>query len=374
MDDEQNAVIIDNGSGMMKAGFAGGESPEVIFPSVVGRPKYGTMVGGDAKDHYVGDDAIAKRGVLNLQYPVAEGIVKNWDDMTKVWDHTFYNGLRVEPTERPVHLTEAPKNPTKNRETMVEIFFDNFQVPAFYVSVQAVLSLYASARTTGLVYDSGDGVTHTVPVYDGFSLKHAVKRANLAGRDLTTYLADILSESGVSLTSTAEFDIVKDIKEKKCYVALNYDEEMKAFENDKTKETTYELPDGKVITFGNQQIRCPEVLFRPSMIGKDFASVDKMVYNGINNCDIDVRRTLYENILLSGGSTMYAGMKERLCQDVQALANPNVSVKVTAPNDRKYSVWIGGAVLSALATFASMWVTRGEYEEVGKNIVHRKCF
>jgi len=149
---------------------------------------------------------------------------------------------------------------------------------------------------------------------------------------------------------------------------------MKAFENDKTKETTYELPDGKVITFGNQQIRCPEVLFRPSMIGKDFASVDKMVYNGINNCDIDVRRTLYENILLSGGSTMYAGMKERLCQDVQALANPNVSVKVTAPNDRKYSVWIGGAVLSALATFASMWVTRGEYEEVGKNIVHRKCF
>jgi len=374
MDDEQNAVIIDNGSGMMKAGFAGGESPEVIFPSVVGRPKYGTMVGGDAKDHYVGDDAIAKRGVLNLQYPVAEGIVKNWDDMTKVWDHTFYNGLRVEPTERPVHLTEAPKNPTKNRETMVEIFFDNFQVPAFYVSVQAVLSLYASARTTGLVYDSGDGVTHTVPVYDGFSLKHAVKRANLAGRDLTTYLADILSESGVSLTSTAEFDIVKDIKEKKCYVALNYDEEMKAFENDKTKETTYELPDGKVITFGNQQIRCPEVLFRPSMIGKDFDSVDKMVYNGINNCDIDVRRTLYENILLSGGSTMYAGMKERLCQDVQALANPNVSVKVTAPNDRKYSVWIGGAVLSALATFASMWVTRGEYEEVGKNIVHRKCF
>lgn len=374
MDDDQNAVIIDNGSGMMKAGFAGGESPEVIFPSVVGRPKYGTMVGGDAKDHYVGDDAIAKRGVLNLQYPVAEGIVKNWDDMTKVWDHTFYNGLRVEPTERPVHLTEAPKNPTKNRETMVEIFFDNFQVPAFYVSVQAVLSLYASARTTGLVYDSGDGVTHTVPVYDGFSLKHAVKRANLAGRDLTRHMQDILSESGVALTSTAEFDIVKDIKEKKCYVALNYDEEMKAFETDKTKETTYELPDGKVITFGNQQIRCPEVLYKPSILGKDIASVDKMVYNGINNCDIDVRRTLYENILLSGGSTMFQGMKERLCQDVQALANPNVSVKVTAPNDRKYSVWIGGAVLSALATFASMWVTRGEYEEVGKNIVHRKCF
>jgi len=373
-DDDQNAVVIDNGSGMMKAGYAAQDAPQVYFASVVGRPKYGTMVGSEVKDLYVGKDAITKRGVLSLTYPVASGIVDNWDDMTKVWEHTYYNELRCEPTERPVHLTEAPKNPTKNREKMTEIFFDQFQVPAFYVSVQAVLSLYASGRTTGLVYDSGDGVTHTVPVFDGFSLKHAVKRLNLAGRELTTYLGDILNESGISLVSTAEFDIIRDMKEKKCYVALDYDEEMKAFENDKSKETSYELPDGTVVNFGNQQIRCAEVLFKPQMIGKDFAGVDKAAYSTIQACDIDVRRDLYENILLSGGSTMFPGLNDRITKEVKNLANASVNVKCIAPAERKFSVWIGGSTLSTLATFATMWITKGEYEEVGVNIVHRKCF
>jgi len=373
-DDEQNAVVIDNGSGMMKAGYAAEDAPQVYFSSVVGRPKYGSMVGSEVKDHYIGKDAIAKRGVLSLSYPVANGVVDNWDDMTKIWEHTYYNELRCEPTERPVHLTEAPKNPTKNREKMTEIFFDTFQVPAFYVSVQAVLSLYASGRTTGLVYDSGDGVTHTVPVFDGFSLKHAVKRMNLAGRELTTYFGDILNESGISLTSSAEADIVKDMKEKKCYVALDYEEEMNAFANDKSKETSYELPDGTTVAFGNQQIRCPEVLFKPNMIGKDFPGVDKAVYNTIQACDIDVRRELYENMLLSGGSTMFPGLNDRLVKEVKALANASVQVKCVAPAERKFSVWIGGSTLSTLATFQTMWVTKGEYEEVGVNIVHRKCF
>jgi actin, other eukaryote len=373
-DDEQTAVVIDNGSGMMKAGYAAEDAPQVYFSSVVGRPKYGVMVGSEVKESYIGKDAIAKRGVLNLTYPVANGIVENWDDMTKIWEHTFYNELRCEPTERPAHLTEAPKNPTKNREKMVEIFFDTFQVPAFYVSVQAVLSLYASGRTTGMVYDSGDGVTHTVPVFDGFSLKHAVKRLNLAGRELTTNLGDILNESGINLTSSAEIDIIKDIKEKKCFVALDFDEEMKAFESDKTKETNYELPDGTVINFGNQQIRCPEVLFKPSIIGKDFPGVDKQVYNCIQACDIDVRRDLYENMLLSGGSTMFPGLNDRLVKELKGLANASVNVKCIAPAERKFSVWIGGSTLSTLATFQTMWITKGEYEEVGVNIVHRKCF
>lgn len=373
-DDEANAVVIDNGSGMMKAGYAAEDAPQVYFQSVVGRAKYDTMVGGEVKDFYVGKDAIAKRGVLSLTYPVANGIVDNWDDMTKIWEHTYYNELRCEPTERPVHLTEAPKNPTKNREKMTEIFFDTFQVPAFFVSVQAVLSLYASGRTTGLVYDSGDGVTHTVPVFDGFSMKHAVKRMNLAGRELTTYFGDILNEAGISLTSTAEFDIVKDIKEKKCYVALDFDEEMKAFESDKSKEVTYELPDGTVITFGNQQIRGPEVLFKPQLIGKDFPGMHQQVYNCIQQCDIDVRRDLYENMLLSGGSTMYNGLSDRIVKEVKNLANASVNVKCVAPAERKFSVWIGGSTLSTLATFQTMWITKGEYEETGVAIVHRKCF
>lgn len=374
MDDDTQAVVIDNGSGMMKAGYGQQEAPEVYFSSVIGRPKYGTMVGSEVKDFYVGKDAIEKRGVLHLSYPVANGIVDNWDDMTKIWEHTYYNELRCEPTERPAHLTEAPKNPTKNREKMLEIFMDQFQVPAFYVSVQAVLALYSSGRTTGCVYDSGDGVTHIVPVFDGFSLKHAVKRANLAGRELTTYLGDILNESGINLTSSAEFDIVRDIKEKKTYVALDYEAEMAAFSNDKTKETTYELPDGTIVEFGNQQIKCPEVLFKPQMIGKDFPGMDRMVYNCIQACDIDVRRDLYKNITLSGGSTMFPGINDRLIKELKAVANASLEVKVVAPNERKFSVWIGGSTLSSLTTFSTMWITKGEYEETGVNIVHRKCF
>ena len=374
MDDDTQAVVIDNGSGMMKAGYGQQESPEVYFSSVIGRPKYGTMVGSEVKEHYIGKEAIDKRGVLSLSYPVANGIVNDWDDMTKIWEHTYYNELRCEPTERPAHLTEAPKNPTKNREKMLEIFMDQFQVPAFYVSVQAVLALYSSGRTTGCVYDSGDGVSHTVPVYDGFSLKHAIKRANLAGRELTGYLGDILNESGINLTSSAEFDIVRDIKEKKTYVALDYEAEMQAFSNDKTKETTYELPDGTFVSFGNQQIKCPEVLFKPQLIGKDFPGMDKMVYNCIQACDIDVRRDLFKNITLSGGSTMFPGINDRLVKEIKAQANASVEVKVIAPNERKFSVWIGGSTLSSLTTFASMWITKGEYEETGVNIVHRKCF
>lgn len=373
-DDPEAAVMIDNGSGLVKAGYGGEDAPSCIFPAVVGRPKYGTIVGSDDKDLYIGKDAIQKRGVLSLSYPVAAGIVNNWDDMQAVWDYCYINELRQAPEERPVHLSEAPMNPTKNRETMTEIFFDQFQVPSFYVSIQAVLALYATGRTLGCVLDSGDGVTHTVPVYDGFSMKHAIRRMNIAGRTLTQYMADILLEANVTLTASNELDIVKDMKEKRCYVALDYEAEMAAFQSDKTKECTYELPDGTVHSFGDQQIRCPEVLFNPSMIGKDQPGMHRVVYDTVQKCDIDVRRSLYENVVLSGGSTMFKGLPDRLTKELKALVNANVNVKVTAPNDRAYTVWMGGATLCTLATFQNMWVTKGEYEEIGVNIVHRKCF
>ena len=375
MDEEVTAVVIDNGSGTCKAGFAGDDAPRSVFSTVVGRPKVpGIMVGLDQKEVYVGEEAQQKRGVLKIEQPIEHGIVSNWDDMEKVWHHTLYSELRVAPEEHPILMTEASLNPKQNRERMTQIMFEVFNVPCLYVNVQAVLALYSSGRTTGIVLDSGEGISHTVPIYEGYAIPHAIQKILLAGADLTAYLREILKDRGLSFTTPAELEIVRDIKETMTVVVSDYQEAMKDAEESHACEKNYELPDGRKILIGNERFRCPEILFQPSLAGHDLEGVHKYCFDSVMKCDNDVRKDLFANIILSGGSTLFEAMGERLWQEIKTLTPSNGRIKVLAPPERLYSVWLGGSILASLSTFQTMWITKQEYDENGPNIIHRKCF
>jgi len=344
----------------------------------VARPKQsqGGVVDRQQKEFYVGDDAQAKqvKEDISLSCPVEHGVITNMEDMIRVWEHTIKDELELDPKEHYVLLTEPPLNPKHVREEMCKVMFEHFGVPAVYICNTAVLSLYASGLTTGVVIDSGDGVTHTVPVFEGYALPHAILKLDLAGSNLTSYMAKILSERGHQFTTSAEMEIVRDIKEKLGYVAGDYEQELASAENSAQVEKQYELPDGQVISIGTERFRCPEVLFQPSLDGQEVQGIHETAFNSIMKCDVDVRKDLYGNIVLSGGSTMFPHIVDRMSKEIQALAPTNMKCEVLAPPERKFSVWIGGSILASLPTFSSMWITKNEFDDNSPAIVHRKCF
>ena len=371
----KQALVIDNGSGLMKAGLAGEERPSLVFPSYVGRPKYKKVLPGSMHEpeYFVGTEAEQNRGLLKLRYPLSHGIVENWTDMENIWRY-IYNQLGTMPQDHPVLLTEAPLNPYQNRERAAEIFFETFNVPGIFIAAQAILSLYASAVTTGVVLDCGDGVTHAVPVYDGFALTHAVTRIDLAGRDVTDHLMLLMKRSGYSFNTSAEFELVKNIKEKNCYVATIYNNEDKFLDEPNKNPSTYLLPDGRPITLGSERYRAAEILFSPDKVGMEYPGVQECLINSIQKADIDLRKTLYSAIFLAGGTTMMPGFGERLLSDMRRLSPKEVKIKISVPPERRLSCWLGGSILSSLAAFKNMWIKKQQYEDEGKRILHSRSF
>lgn len=401
-DDDNGPVVIDMGSGMTKSGFGGDDAPRAVFPSVIGRPFQTATLVGMGKTEYAGDEAQGKRGVLKMTYPIENGIVKNWDDWEKLIHHNFYDELRVAPEDHNVLMTEPPLNPSSNREKKMQLLFETFSTRANYFVNDSILSLYASGKITGIVLDCGDGITSSVPIYEGYSVVNGMARSNIAGRYITHYLMKILCDkakesndkySKYLFTGSADRELVRDIKEKLGYTALNFQKEMEDEDNlsSKQENINYELPDGQVVTIDRERFRCTEIMFNPNLMFDDnnnknngngkFKSVQQLVYDSINCCEKDVQSQMYPNIVLAGGSTMFTGFTERVEQEMKIITtkksngnNYSDKIGVTAPAFRKYSVWIGGSIMSKLSTFETMWVTKEQYDETGSSLVHRKYF
>ena len=250
--------------------------------------------------------------------------------------------------------------------------FETFHTPAMYLALAPVLALYASGRKSGTILESGYGVSHAVPIFDGFAIPKNILRLDFAGEYLTNYLKTCLVERDSS-TGAVAHEIVRDIKEKLCYVALDFDKELSAAASSSSLDKSYELPDGRVITIGKERFRCPEALFQPPSAETGFTSIHQLTYNSIMKCDEGVQKELFANIVMAGGSTMFSGISQRMQKEVTALAPPTMTIKVIAPPEPKYTAWIGGSILASLADFQPMWITKQEYDEAGPVIVQRKC-
>ncbi|XP_048415316.1 actin, cytoplasmic-like isoform X2 [Stegostoma tigrinum] len=316
-------VVIDNGSGLIKAGLSENHSPTHVFPSVVGRPKNTTLnvFGLSERCTYVGEEAQRKRTILHLV-----------------------------------------------------ILFEAFQVPSLFLGVQAVLALHSTGKVTGTVIDSGSTVTHVVPIIEGDALENITQHVHLGGEDLTEYMMRSLAENNSwSFTSQAGLDIIRNIKEKFCYVALNFEAELKNFKNNPEEiKEEYALPDGQNMIITSQKFICPEVIYKPFLIGKDIQNLPTLTHSVIERCSEEIRNDLYANIVLAGGNSMFKNLEERLQHEMSNLVNTGIKVRVHAPPNRNYLSWKGAAILSDLSNFHQMCVSRQDFEEFGTTVLYRK--
>jgi len=433
--DEVSAIVVDLGSNSCKAGYAGEDQPKAVFPSVVGaveQPGVVTDGGGDtdmeakkpgeaekakARKLYAGVQALGyRRDHMEIVPAMKDGLVDDWDVVESLWDHALRDRLLIDPKEHPMLLAEPSFNTQQHREKMVELMFEKYGVPALFLAKNAVLTSFASGRSTSLVVDCGGGSTTVAAVHDGYVLQKAIVRSAIGGDVLTDCLLRTLEGKGIEIrprfsfkrkeVRMGEFEVIKldlpgttdsyksywqraivaDIKETVCRVPDTAFDDT-SYANIPT--TPYELPDGQTIEVGADRFKISDIMFNPTLIqtirgmekfgsesGMPFNGLPQMVIESINKCDPDIRRELFSSVMLAGGTAAMQQMKERLEKDLMEEAPQAARVKVLASGnamERRFSVWIGGSILASLGSFQQMWFSKAEYEEHGPTYVQRKC-
>ena len=424
--DLKNSVVIDNGTGFTKMGYAGNLDPDFVFPTAIAdlakKSSLSVSTKNDEYNYYIGDEAVriaAESQNHTLFYPMQKGIVENWDMMEKYWHQSIYNYLKCDPQEHYFVLTEPPMNPPENRENVAEIFFETFNVPGLYIGVQAVFALMgcnstfdqnssteldelisedqrkAISELTGVVVDSGDGVTHVVPICDGYVLGSNIKHIPIAGRSITKFMEQMIRERAEPIKTEDLYLATMDLKEKHGYVADDLLEEYAKFdtkqENEETKKPKQSKSfkkfkgTGKIsgqeynIRVGYELFLGPESFFSPEIIDKNWKmSLDETIDNTIQQCPIDYRRKLYSNIVMSGGSTQFKNFDKRLMKSLQVRVDDRlkknatedfkpkpIKVRVTNNLAQKHVVWLGGSTLASKNDFGRIVHTREEYLEKG---------
>ena len=373
---EGACVVMDLGTGAIKADIAGAEVPQV-FPNVVGTVKHKPLVpdqqveGLVEGNMFVGRDVDKHRGLLRLSHPMEHGHITDWKGLTHMLRHVT-GSLGIPAKDHPVLVTEAPNTSRPQRHKLAQVMFEELQYPALLFSVQAVLSLYSTGNTTGVVLDIGDGVTHVCPVYEGYSIRDACGRVDFGGRDVTSYLQLLLRQHGNFLDTSAEFEIVREVKEQHCFVQRTARRETE--QQTAAHMSKHKLPDGTELVLGNELHQAPEVLFNPTLVGRECSSVVQVLSESIRKTDIDIRKALYESVFVSGGTSLMTGFCPRLLSEMTKVTPKDCKVKLHAPAERMFTTWIGGSFLAQLTSFKEMLTKRSEYLEEGERVLHNRLF
>merc|ERR1712159_400150 len=376
-------VVIDTGSGTTKVGYAGEDAPRNFFPSITARSR------GQDKTLYVGHQVAQAPPDSKLapKHPIVRAVPEDWSALGLLWEHALQNELEANADDMALVLTDAPMSVDcstqvdENRRKMGEKAFEELGVKAITIGCQPVLSLFSTGRTTGCVVEVGEGASFTVPVFDGLILQHAVLRQELAGQDITSCLLKTLIDRNLPFAKNSH-DLACTIKEKVCYVASDFESEgLRYNQNAEGMSRSYELPDTSVITVGPDRYKCPEILFQPELLGADAVGMQglhKLCASSIGKIDTEELRTaMFENVVLSGGSSMLPGIGDRMQNEVSALATDGATVSVITDSQRKYAAWVGGSMLGSLPTIKDILITKDDYDEgrtSGEDVIAKRCF